>query len=64
MVAPLLGRFKNEIGERYHLVLLALVTQSGIQMRYWLEKLVEVRFQEGRIRGPALCDEQGKVAYS
>jgi hypothetical protein len=26
VIAPLLGRFKNEIGERYHLVLLAPVT--------------------------------------
>jgi hypothetical protein len=64
VVAPLLGRFKNELGERYHLILLAPITQSGIQMRKWMEKLVEVRFQEGRTRGPAFCEADGKVSYS
>ena len=64
VVAPLLGRFKNEIGERYHLILLAPETQSGIRMRYWLEKLVEARLVEGRTRGPALCDDKGQVSYS
>ena len=64
VVAPLLGRFKNEIGERYHLVLLAPVTQSGLRMRYWLEQLVEVRAREGRTRGPAFCDAMGKMVYS
>jgi hypothetical protein len=64
IVAPLLGRFKNEIGERYHLVLLSPVTQSGIQTRFWLEELVDARFREGRTRGPAFCDEKGHVSYS
>lgn len=64
VVAPLLGRFKNEIGEKYHLILLAPLTKSGIQMRYWLKELVDARFREGRTRGPALCDEKGNVSYS
>jgi hypothetical protein len=33
-------------------------------MRKWMEKLVEVRFQEGRTRGPAFCEADGKVSYS
>lgn len=64
VVAPLLGRFKNEIGERYHLILLAPLTQSGIRTRYWLEELVRARFREGRTRGPAFCNDKGHVAYS
>jgi hypothetical protein len=64
VVAPLLGRFKNEVGERYHLVLLAPVTNSGIRVRYWLEALIEVREREGRVRGPAFCAQDGKVEYS
>jgi hypothetical protein len=64
VVAPLLGRFKNEIGERYHLILLAPLTKSGIQTRYWLEELVNARFREGRTRGPAFCDDKGHVTYS
>jgi hypothetical protein len=64
VVAPLLGRFKNEIGERYHLALLAPETQSGIKMRCWLEALIDTRDGEARTRGPAFCDEEGKVTYS
>jgi hypothetical protein len=65
VMAPLLGRFKNKtMGEEYHLVLLAPVTQSGLRVRDWLEALVKVRAQEGRTRGPAFCDEEGWIAYS
>jgi hypothetical protein len=64
VVAPLLGCFKNEIGEQYHLILLAPVTQSGLHMRYWLEQLVEVRAREGHTRGLAFCDAMGKMVYS
>ena len=64
IVAPLMGRFKNELGERYHLILLAATTASGLNPREWLEWLVTVRQEEGRTRGPAFCDEAGMVAYS
>lgn len=64
VVAPLLGRFKNELGERYHLFLLASETASGFKPREWLEWLVAVRFEEGRVQGPAFCDENGNMEYS
>ena len=64
MVAPLLGRFKNELGERYHLILIAEKTMSGLEPRKWLEWLVAVRQEEGRTNGPAFCDETGQVVYS
>jgi hypothetical protein len=64
VVAPLLGRFKNEVGERYHLVLLAPLTSSGIRMRFWLVSLIEVREREGWVRGPAFCTWDGKAEYS
>lgn len=64
MVAPLLGRFKNELGERYHLILVAKKTASGLQPRKWLEWLVAVLREEGRMKGPAFCDETRRVAYS
>jgi hypothetical protein len=31
MVVPLLGRLKGEMGERYHMMILARETESGIQ---------------------------------
>jgi hypothetical protein len=37
VVAPFLGRFKNELGEWYHLILLAATTASGLNPREWLE---------------------------
>jgi hypothetical protein len=64
VVAPLLGRFKNELGKRYHLILIAENTASGLRPRKWLEWLVAVRQEEGRTKGPAFCDETGQVVYS
>ena len=63
VVIPLLGRFKGETGERYHLTPLASVTDSGLKIRFWVESLVEVREKQGRFHGPAFCkDDTGKPA--
>ena len=64
VLVPLMGRFKNEIGERN--VLLALVehTQSGIAVRRWLDRLACILKMEGRHVGepsPAICDQRGFV---
>jgi hypothetical protein len=64
VVAPLLGWFKNELGERYHLILIVEKMKSGLEPRKWLEWLVAVRQEEGRSNGPAFCDETGRVVYS
>jgi len=62
VVVPLLGRFKNEVGERFHLVLLASTSRSGLTPRRWVEALVLVRESEGKVQGPAFCDDQGNKA--
>lgn len=60
MVVPLLGRFKNEVGERYHLILLASVTKSGLKPRELVEEsLIGVRELAGHTQGPAFCDKLG-----
>jgi hypothetical protein len=64
VVAPLLGRFKNELGERYHLLLLAAVTGSGLSPRKWLDWLVQAREEEGFTNGPAFRDGEGNLATS
>jgi hypothetical protein len=56
VAAPLLGRLKGEDGERYHMLLIASVTQSGLKIRQWLEQLVLMRERQGRFHGPAFCD--------
>ncbi len=59
VVVPLLGRFKGETNSRYHLIPLVSTTQSGLQVKLWIERLIEVRRKEGRIQGPAFCDRSG-----
>jgi len=64
VVIPLLGRFKGEQNSRYHLSPLASETSSGLKVRSWVERLVEVRERVGQVRGPAFCDRNGEVASS
>jgi hypothetical protein len=61
VIIPLLGRFKNEIGARYHLTLLAVVTASGINVHLWVSRLVALRDFDHHTHGPALCSPQGKL---
>jgi hypothetical protein len=62
VIIPLLGKFKGEVNARYHLAPLAAQTNSGLQVRKWVERLVQVREGEGRLRGPAFCDTAGCIA--
>ena len=65
VVIPLLGRFKNEDGEKWHVMVSASVTDSKFQVRSWVEKLVDVLKEEGRGLGPAFCDSEGEMlSYS
>ena len=61
VVIPLLGRFKNEVGERLHLMLSVDVTKSGFKVRDWVERLVLTLWNEGKRDGPAICDSDGYV---
>jgi hypothetical protein len=64
VIIPLLGRFKNELGEQYHLTPLAASTKSGLQVKTWVRRLVEVRRLELRDRGPAFSTSEGSIPYS
>lgn len=63
VVAPLMGRFKNETGERNVLIPLPNVTASGLKIRDWIERLITVLEKESRGLevGPAICDYDGFV---
>ena len=61
VVIPLLGRFKNEDGERWHLMLSVSITNSKIQARVWIERLEEILRKEERGLGPAFCDTKGDM---
>ena len=61
VVIPLLGRFKNEDGEKWHLMVAVNITESGIKARFWVEKLVQVLRKERRGMGPAFCNTDGEL---
>ena len=63
VVIPLMGRFKNETGERNMLLVLASRTSSGIEIRKWVERLIILLIREGKGKkvGPALCEGDGTV---
>lgn len=64
VVICLLGEFKAETGTDYHMMNVANVTTSGLEVRWWVEKLVDVCKKEGRTSGPAFVDSRGRIASS
>ena len=64
VVVPLLGRFKNEIGERMHLMLSVNITKSGFKVRMWIERWIKTLMNEDKVDGPAMCEEDGFLVES
>lgn len=60
----LLGKFKGETGERYHSIVLANTTTSGIETRWWVERLLMVCEEEGRTSGFAFYEPDGSPPNS
>jgi hypothetical protein len=56
----LLGRFKSEIGERYHLLPLAATTKSGLEIRKWVGRLILELHSKGISHGPLVRDALGQ----
>jgi hypothetical protein len=63
-VVCLLGKFKGKTGIDHHLITIANETVSGLQPCWWIEKLVSVCEQEGRVKGPAFATPDGELALS
>ena len=63
VVIPLMGRFKGETGERNLILVLVNVTDSGLEIRKWVDRLTALLAFEQRnlVIGPAICDSQGAV---
>ena len=59
VVVPLLGRFKNEDGEKWHLMLSVSVTASGFRVRHWIERVCNILVDENKQSGPAFCHPSG-----
>jgi len=60
----LLGKFKGETVVDHHIINVANSSISGLQTRWWIEKLVQVCRSEGRSYGPAFATPDGAVAAS
>ena len=62
VIIPLLGKVKNEIGERYHLTPLCSTASSGLQVESWVRRLVQCHAQFHRFQGPAFRARSGAPA--
>ena len=64
--APLLGRFKTEVGEQKHVMVMVNKSKSGLRFRDWMEKLASILIQEGKqyVAGPAFCHQNGTMVMS
>jgi len=64
VIIPLLGRLKNENGEKYHLTPLCSTTSSGLPVETWVRRLVKCQAHFGRYQGPAFTTLLGTPAYT
>jgi hypothetical protein len=64
VIVPLLGQFKSEDGERYHLMPLAYITKSDVCVGHWVEQLVAAKAKHSMSHGPAFSDRLGKLLDS
>jgi hypothetical protein len=62
LVVPLLGRLKGEMGERYHMMILARETASGFQPGKWADRLARSLQRVGRRNGFVFQNARGKQA--
>jgi len=60
----LLGNFKAEGGINYHIINVASESMTGLQPRWWMEKLVSITESENRFDGPAFATPDGRLAFS
>lgn len=59
VMIPLLGRYKGEDHERYHLTPLAAETNSGLEVQTWVHRLIDIRIKRGETNGPAFRNDKG-----
>ena len=61
VVIPLMGIFKREIGNRYHLQAVVNETSSRLKVGWQLYRLKYELIRQGQRNIPACCDEEGKL---
>jgi hypothetical protein len=63
VIVPLLGRFKNELGDQYHLTPMVAESSSELKIRVWIRRLLDASAAEGRTRGPAFVAPRKEHPY-
>jgi len=61
VVVPLLGRYKTENTEGYHLTPLIARTNSGLEIERWVKRLAWVKERQGITHGPAFSHHRGEI---
>jgi hypothetical protein len=59
-VIAILGRFKGEIGENYHLLPLVTKTSSGIEIKNWVGRLLDEYRKMNIASGPLFQNKSGQ----
>jgi hypothetical protein len=60
VMVPLLGRFKGETGERWHLLPVVWKTRSGIEAGKWATRLRDSLLERNRVNGFVFSTNRGK----
>ena len=60
VVLLLRGRFKGENGEGFHLVVVSVRTDSGLQLKPWLCRSISWKVNRGLFRGFLFVDDKGE----
>lgn len=64
VTVALLGRFKGETGEKYHLLPLAAETKSGLKPRLWIGRAIALLARKGITRGPLFRTTTGQPIHA
>jgi hypothetical protein len=62
VMLSLVGRFKQEDGERQHYFPVAAVTGSGLRIRDWIRRLLELKVRSGQTQGFLFRRKNGSPA--
>jgi hypothetical protein len=61
VLIPLMGKVKGEHHNHCHLLLCTFQTKLGIKPYIWINRLKEIKREQGIVDGPAISDEKGRV---
>jgi len=61
VIIPLLGRYKTEVTEGYHLTPLVARSNSGLEIERWIKRLAWAKKRQGILHGPAFSHCQGEI---